>query len=180
MTNNHPVRVRYAPRPTGFFHVGGARTALYDYLLAKKTGGSFIIRIEDTDQKRYNPDSVRDLLNGLRYLGLDWDEGAEVGGNYGPYTQTQRLDIYQKYSRQLLDSGHAYRCFCSAKRLAQVNEERRKAKLNPGYDRFCRNIPPAEAERRAAAGENTGAPWARDATVLTARTKRRRMENIET
>ncbi len=153
MTHPPPARVRYAPSPTGFFHVGGARTALYDYLLAKKTGGAFIIRIEDTDQKRYNPDSVRDLLDGLRYLGLDWDEGAEIGGEYGPYTQTERLDIYQRYSQQLLDSGHAYRCFCTAERLAQVNEERRKAKLNPGYDRFCRNIPPAEAEQRAAAGD---------------------------
>jgi len=148
-----PARVRYAPSPTGFFHVGGARTALYDYLLAKNTGGSFIIRIEDTDQKRYNPESLTDLLDGLRYLGLDWDEGAEVGGDYGPYTQTERLDIYQIYTQQLLDSGHAYRCFCASERLAKVNEERQKAKLNPGYDRFCRNIPPAEAERRAADGE---------------------------
>lgn len=105
-----PARVRYAPSPTGFFHVGGARTALYDYLLARNTGGSFIIRIEDTDQKRYQPESLTDLLDGLRYLGLDWDEGAEVGGDYGPYTQTERLDIYQTYTRQLLDSGHAYRC----------------------------------------------------------------------
>lgn len=148
-----PARVRYAPSPTGFFHVGGARTALYDYLLARKTGGSFIVRIEDTDQKRYNPDAVANLLDGLRFLGLDWDEGADVGGKYGPYVQTERLEIYQKYIKQLLDAGHAYRCFCTGERLQTVNQERQKAGLNPGYDRHCRNIPPAEASRRAAAGE---------------------------
>src|SRR5262249_53905890 len=134
-------------------HVGGARTALYDYLLAKKTGGAFIIRIEDTDQKRYNPEAIPDLLAGLRYLGLHWDEGPEVGGNCGPYFQTERLDIYQKYIKILLDQGHAYRCFCTPERLAQVNEERQKAKLLTGYDRFCRNLDPAESARRAETGE---------------------------
>ncbi len=148
-----PARVRYAPSPTGYFHVGGARTALYDYLLARKTGGSFILRIEDTDQKRFNPDSVADLLDGLRFLGLDWDEGVEVGGEYGPYVQTERLEIYQKYAKQLLDAGHVYRCFCTPERLAKVNEERQKAGLNPGYDRHCRNLSPEESEARAAAGE---------------------------
>jgi glutamyl-tRNA synthetase len=148
-----PARVRYAPSPTGLLHVGGARTALYDYLLARQTGGSFIIRIEDTDQKRYNPEAVTDLLEGLRYLGLDWDEGPEVGGAYGPYQQTERLDIYQKYIKILLDQGHVYRCFCTEERLAQVNAEREKAKLPLGYDRFCRNIPLQESEKRAAAGE---------------------------
>ena len=153
-TSSRPVRVRYAPSPTGFLHVGGARTALYDYLLAKKTGGAFIIRIEDTDQKRYNPEAISDLFDGLRYLGLQWDEGPEVGGDYGPYYQTERLDIYQKYIQILLDQGHAYRCFCTPERLAKVNEERQKAKLPSGYDRFCCNIDPAEATRRAEAGES--------------------------
>lgn len=152
-TSLQPVRVRYAPSPTGFLHVGGARTALYDYLLARQTGGAFILRIEDTDQKRYNPEALSNLLDGLRYLGLDWDEGPEVGGDYGPYLQTERLDIYQKYIQVLLNQGHAYRCFCTPERLAQVNEERQKAKLLPGYDRFCRNIDPAESARRAEAGE---------------------------
>lgn len=147
-----PVRVRYAPSPTGFLHVGGARTALYDYLLAQKTGGAFILRIEDTDQKRYNPEAISDLLAGLQYLGLQWDEGPEVGGDYGPYYQTERLDIYQKYIKVLLDQGHAYRCFCTPERLAQVNEERQKARLLPGYDRFCRNLDPSESDRRAEAG----------------------------
>jgi glutamyl-tRNA synthetase len=149
-----PVRVRYAPSPTGFLHVGGVRTALYDYLLARQTGGQFIIRIEDTDQKRYNPEAISNLLDGLRYLGLDWDEGPEVGGDYGPYFQTQRLDIYQEYIQILLDQGDAYRCFCTPERLAQVNEARQKAKLLPGYDRFCRTIDPAESQQRAEAGES--------------------------
>jgi len=148
-----PVRVRYAPSPTGYFHVGGARTALYDYLLARKTGGAFIIRIEDTDQKRYKPESVDDLLDGLRYLGLDWDEGPDVGGPYGPYRQTERLDIYRKYTQQLLEVGHAYRCFCTPERLADLSADQKRRKEQAGYDRACRNLPPAEAERRAAAGE---------------------------
>ncbi len=147
------ARVRYAPSPTGFLHVGGARTALYDYLLAKKTGGSFVVRIEDTDQKRYNPQAVDDLRDSLRFLGLNWDEGLDMGGDYGPYVQTERLEIYQKYTKQLIDDGHAYRCFCSAERLAQVNEDRQKAGLNPGYDRHCRNITLEESNARAAAGE---------------------------
>jgi len=153
MTNKTPARVRYAPSPTGFFHVGGARTALYDYLLARNTGGAFIVRIEDTDQKRYNPEAVADLLDGLRYLGLNWDEGVEVGGDYGPYYQTERLDIYRKYIQQLINEDHAYRCFCSPERLERVNRERQKAKLNPGYDRHCRSLTREESDRRAAAGE---------------------------
>lgn len=148
-----PARTRYAPSPTGLLHVGGARTALYSYLLAKQTGGQFIVRIEDTDQKRYNPDSVADLIAGLRYLGLDWDEGVEVGGRYGPYLQTERLDIYQKYIKQLLDNGHAYRCFCTSERLAALTETQQQNKTQPGYDRACRNIDPAESDQRAAAGE---------------------------
>ncbi len=148
-----PVRVRYAPSPTGDFHVGGARTALFNYLFARHHGGAFIIRIEDTDQKRYNPDALRRLLDGLRYLGLTWDEGPEVGGDYGPYIQTDRLDIYQNYCQQLLDGGHAYRCFCSAERLEAVRVERQKQGLT-GYDRHCRQIDPAEAAARAANGGN--------------------------
>jgi len=148
-----PVRVRYAPSPTGDFHVGGARTALFDYLFARHHGGSFILRIEDTDQKRYSADAVQQLLDGLRYLGLDWDEGPEVDGAYGPYTQTERLEYYQKYCRQLLDDGHAYRCFCTAERLESVRQERQKQGLS-GYDRHCRNLDPVEAAERAANGES--------------------------
>ena len=148
-----PVRVRYAPSPTGDFHVGGARTALFNYLFARHHGGKFILRIEDTDQKRYNPDALAWLLDGLRYLGLDWDEGPEAGGDFGPYVQTERLDIYRRYCGQLLDAGAAYRCFCTSERLEAVTKELQKQGLNPGYDRFCRHLEPAEAARRAAAGE---------------------------
>jgi glutamyl-tRNA synthetase len=152
-TLTKPVRVRFAPSPTGFLHAGSARTALYNYLLAKQTGGKFIIRIEDTDHKRYNPKSISDMLDGLRFLGLTWDEGPDIGGPYGPYIQTQRVEIYQKYVKELLAKGGGYRCFCTPERLAQINEERKKARLPLGYDRFCRNIDPAESDRRAAAGE---------------------------
>jgi len=152
-TSANSVRVRYAPSPTGDFHVGGARTALFNYLFARHTGGKFILRIEDTDQKRYNPQALGWLMNGLRYLGLDWDEGPEVGGEYGPYVQTERLEIYQRYSKQLLEAGLAYRCFCTAERMEQVSKERQQQGFNPGYDRHCRSLDPAEAERRAASGE---------------------------
>lgn len=147
------VRVRFAPSPTGDFHVGGARTALFNYLFARHNGGTFILRIEDTDRKRYKPEALQRLLKGLRYLGLTWDEGPEVGGEYGPYFQTERLDMYQEYCQQLLDNGYAYRCFCSSERLGQVSKERQKRKLLPGYDRFCRNIKPEDAAELAAKGE---------------------------
>ena len=116
-TPTQPVRVRYAPSPTGDFHVGGARTALFNYLFARHHGGKFILRLEDTDQKRHNPEALGWLLNGLRYLGLPWDEGPEVGGPYGPYVQTERLAHYEKYAQQLLEAGQAYRCFCTPERL---------------------------------------------------------------
>ena len=148
-----PVRVRYAPSPTGDFHVGGARTALFNYLFAHHNGGKFILRIEDTDQKRYNPEALTWLIDGLNYLGLAWDEGPDIGGDFGPYTQTERLDIYQKYCQQLIDDGHAYRCFCTPERLAAVRKERQKQKLT-GYDRHCRNIDPTESAERAANGES--------------------------
>ena len=153
MGSSKPVRVRYAPSPTGDFHVGGARTALFNYLFARHHGGRFILRIEDTDRKRYNPEALTWLLGGLRYLGLDWDEGPEVGGEYGPYIQTQRLDIYARYCRQLLDSGAAYRCFCAPERLDAVSKDLQRKGLNPGYDRLCRSLDPEESARRAASGE---------------------------
>jgi len=108
----NPVRVRFAPSPTGRTHLGSGRTALYNYLLARQTGGKFILRIEDTDQKRFYPGAEQELMNSLRWLGLDWDEGPDIGGDYGPYRQTLRRDIYQKYARQLIEAGHAYYCFC--------------------------------------------------------------------
>ncbi len=107
-----PVRVRFAPSPTGRTHLGSGRTALYNYLLARKTGGQFILRIEDTDQKRYVPGAEEELMKSLRWLGLEWDEGPDVGGPFGPYRQTERRAIYQKFARQLIEEGHAYYCFC--------------------------------------------------------------------
>ncbi|MCB0195175.1 MAG: glutamate--tRNA ligase [Anaerolineae bacterium] len=148
-----PVRVRYAPSPTGDFHVGGARTALFNYLFARHHGGNFILRIEDTDQKRYNPEAVNWLLNGLRYLGLDWDEGPEVGGEYGPYVQTERLSIYQHYCQQLLDNDLAYRCFATPEELDEMRRER-KPKGLPTYDRRYRDYDPAKALERADSGES--------------------------
>ena len=153
MNTNHQVRVRFSPSPTGLLHVGGLRTALFNWLFARHSGGAFILRIEDTDQSRYDPQAVPDLLASLRWLGLDWDEGPEVGGEYGPYFQSQRLDIYQRYARQLVESGHAYYCFCSPERLAQLRQQQLQRKEPIGYDRHCRNLDPQRAAERVAAGE---------------------------
>lgn len=149
--SNTPARVRFAPSPTGYLHLGGLRTALFDWLYARHTGGQFILRIEDTDQKRYNPESLDDLMRGLRWLGLDWDEGPDVGGPYGPYVQSERKGQYRQYAEQLLESGHAYRCYCTPERLAALREEQRKNKQPPGYDRHCRFL--SQEERAALEAE---------------------------
>ncbi len=150
---NRPARVRFAPSPTGHLHLGGARTALYDYLWAQKTGGQFILRIEDTDRRRLVPGAEDELLSGLRWLGINWDEGPDVGGPYGPYRQSERKEIYQQYARQLIEGGHAYYCFCTPERLERVRQEQQKHKETPHYDGACRQIPAAEAAARAASGE---------------------------
>jgi glutamyl-tRNA synthetase len=134
------VRVRFAPSPTGFFHVGGARTALYNWLFARQHGGKFVLRIEDTDRARYVPDALADLLEGLRWLGLCWDEGPEVGGPYGPYYQSDRLERYREAADELIAKGAAYRCYCSSERLARLREEQRASKQHEGYDRHCRYL----------------------------------------
>jgi len=134
------VRVRFAPSPTGYLHLGGARTALFNYLYARHCNGAFILRIEDTDRKRYEETAVSDLLRGLRWLGLDWDEGPDVGGDFGPYIQSQRLHLYQQYAEQLVSDGKAYRCYCSVERLAQLRREQRAKGIPPGYDRRCRHL----------------------------------------
>ncbi len=152
-TSKKPARVRFAPSPTGYLHLGGARTALYDFLLARQTGGQFILRIEDTDRKRYTPDAEQDIFDSLRWLGLEWDEGPDVGGPYGPYRQTERREIYQHYAQQLVEEGKAYYCFCSPERLRRMREEQRKRKEPPHYDGTCRHLDPDEAARRVAAGE---------------------------
>jgi len=153
MSTFKQTRVRIAPSPTGRMHLGTARTALYDYLLARQTGGQFILRLEDTDRKRYVPGAEDELMRGLRWLGLEWDEGVDVGGPYGPYRQSERKEIYLHYARQLVESGHAYYCFCSTERLERVRQDQQKAKLHVRYDGTCRRLDPDEAEKRVAQGE---------------------------
>ena len=153
MTNLSHARVRFAPSPTGHMHLGSARTALYDYLIAKKTKGQFILRIEDTDQNRLVTGAEEELMEGLRWLGMDWDEGPDIGGKFGPYRQSERKQIYLQYANQLVENNHAYYCFCSPERLAQVRKERQDQKEMTHYDGHCRNLPPDEASRRVAQGE---------------------------
>ncbi|MCH8026337.1 MAG: glutamate--tRNA ligase, partial [Chloroflexi bacterium] len=148
-----PVRVRFAPSPTGIPHVGSVRTALFNWLYARHTDGVFILRIEDTDQSRYDPRALEAIFGSLRWLGLEWDEGPEAGGDYGPYIQSERLEHYQKYARQLIEQGNAYECFCSTERLAEIRAEQQKRKQPPRYDRHCRDLTDAEREERRAAGD---------------------------
>ncbi|MCJ7522958.1 MAG: glutamate--tRNA ligase [Dehalococcoidia bacterium] len=139
------VRVRFAPSPTGYPHIGNIRTALFNWLFARHSGGSFIVRIEDTDVTRKVEGALEAILDGLRWLGIDWDEGPEKGGDYGPYFQSERRDLYHRYAQQLLEGGHAYKCYCSPERLAQMRAEmaRRKESMR-SYDRHCRNLRPEE------------------------------------
>ncbi len=152
-SSSQPARVRFAPSPTGNLHLGGARTALYDYLLARKTGGQFILRIEDTDRKRFVPGAEQEIFNSLRWMGIDWDEGPDVGGSYGPYRQSERKEIYQKYAQELIARGHAFVCFCSPERLDKVRTEQQKRKEPPHYDGTCRYLTAEEVQARIDAGE---------------------------
>jgi glutamyl-tRNA synthetase len=153
MSDLEPVRVRFAPSPTGRTHLGSGRTALYDFLLARQTGGQFILRIEDTDQKRYVPGAEDELMRTLHWLGLDWDEGPDVGGSFGPYRQSERKQIYLDHAHWLIEQDHAFYCFCSPARLEQVRQKQIKARINTHYDGTCRLLDPAEAEARVANGE---------------------------
>ncbi len=143
------VIVRFAPSPTGYLHVGGHRTALYNYLFARKHEGRFILRIEDTDQSRYVEGAVENLMKSLRAMGLDWNAGPEKEDEKGPYFQSRRRHIYDKEISRLLDSGKVYRCFCSSERLAKLREKQAAEGKAPGYDGHCRNLDPVEAEKRA-------------------------------
>lgn len=127
--------------------------ALYNFLIAQKTGGQFILRIEDTDQKRYVQTAEQELIDGMRWMGLSWEEGPDVGGPYGPYRQSERKAIYQEHARQLIESGHAYYCFCTPQRLEQMRQEQQKRKENSHYDGMCRALLPAEAAERVTQGE---------------------------
>ena len=146
------VRVRIAPSPTGYFHIGSARTALFNWLFARHHGGKFIVRVEDTDRTRYNAEAVPDLAASLRWLGLEWDEGPEVGGDYGPYYQSERLELYHHYAEKLIADGHAYYCYCSSERLAALREEQLARKEAVGYDRHCRNLTAAQHAEYEAQG----------------------------
>lgn len=149
------VRVRFAPSPTGYLHIGGARTALYNRLLAGKKKGFFLLRIEDTDRSRYLPEALDDILTGLKWLGLDWDEGPDVGGPVGPYQQSERVDIYRQYARQLVEEGKAYYCFCSPERLQALRRQQEAAKepTGYGYDGHCRNLSEEEHRKYRAEGK---------------------------
>ena len=165
MTNS--VRVRYAPSPTGYPHVGNIRTALFNWLFARHYGGSFIVRIEDTDVARKVEDSLEAILDGLRWLGLYWDEGPEVGGRYGPYFQSQRLELYHQTAEHLVSQRDAYYCYCSPQRLKEMRAEQVRHKQPLGYDRHCRHL--SEEERLAKEKEGI-TPVVRFQTPLTGQT----------
>jgi glutamyl-tRNA synthetase len=150
--NSTPVRVRFAPSPTGYLHVGGARTALFNWLFARRHAGVFVLRIEDTDRTRFVPEGLSDITDSLRWLGLDWDEGPDVGGPYGPYLQSERLHLYQQYAQQLVAQDQAYYCYCTPERLEALREQQRARKEDVGYDRHCRYLTAQQRAELAAAG----------------------------
>ena len=149
------VRVRFAPSPTGKLHIGGARTAIYNWAFARANGGTFILRIDDTDPTRSTDENTQIILRAMRWLGLDWDEGPEVGGDFGPYAQTERLDLYKQAAQKLWDEGKAYPCFCTKEQL-DADRKAAQERKDPfqGYQRRCRNLDPEEARRRIEAGES--------------------------
>ena len=142
------VRTRYAPSPTGFMHVGNLRTALYEYLVAKSQNGKFVLRIEDTDRERLVEGAVDVIYDTMKLAGLKHDEGPDIGGDFGPYVQSERKDMYLPYAEQLIKEGKAYRCFCTKERLEKLQED----SVGGGYDRHCRNLPQEEIDRLLAEG----------------------------
>lgn len=151
---NTEIRVRYAPSPTGMQHIGGVRTALFNYLFARSQGGKFILRLEDTDRTRYDEKFVKNLYDTMAWLGLDWDEGGDKGGPYGPYVQSERFELYKKYAYELVEKGEAYYCFCDAERLERIRKIQTENKMAPGYDRYCRNLTPEEVKANLTAGKS--------------------------
>ena len=147
------VRVRYAPSPTGLQHIGGVRTALFNYLFAKSKGGKFILRLEDTDRTRYDEKYVKNLYDTMAWLGIKWDEGGDKGGEYGPYVQSERFELYKKYAQKLIENGEAYYCFCDAERLERIRKIQTENKMAPGYDRNCRHLTPEEVKKNLDAGK---------------------------
>lgn len=147
------VRVRYAPSPTGMQHIGGVRTALFNYLFARSRGGKFILRLEDTDRTRYGEEFVRNLYETLEWLGIEWDEGGSKGGSYGPYVQSERFDLYKQHASELVEKGQAYYCFCDEERLTDLRTRQAKEKGSLGYDRHCRNLSESEVKKNLDAGK---------------------------
>jgi glutamyl-tRNA synthetase len=145
--NDKNVRVRFAPSPTGYLHIGSLRMVVFNYLVAKKYNGRMILRIEDTDQKRQIDDAIDKLLHILNWLGLDFDEGPHIGGDYGPYIQSERKKIYEKYALKLIEKGHAYRCFCDEDRLEKMRQKQKEQKKAPKYDQHCRNLSEEEIQK---------------------------------
>jgi glutamyl-tRNA synthetase len=150
--NAKTVKVRFAPSPTGELHVGNIRTALFDWAYARHTGGVFLFRIEDTDRDRVTDEYIQAAIETLKWLGLDWDEGPEVGGENGPYLQSQRLDIYAEYAQKFLEQNDAYYCYCSPDELEAVREAQRKANVAPGYNGHCRDLSQAQIDAFKAQG----------------------------
>lgn len=148
------VRTRIAPSPTGDPHVGTAYIALFNLCFARQHGGQFILRIEDTDQLRSTRESEQQIYDALRWLGIEWDEGPDVGGPHGPYRQSERGHIYKRYSDELVEKGHAFTCFCTPERLDAVRAEQMARKETPRYDGHCMHLPKDEVQRRLAAGES--------------------------
>ncbi len=149
------VKVRYAPSPTGFQHIGGVRTALFNYLYARSQGGKFVLRIEDTDRTRYDAEYERNLYDTLKWLGIEWDEGGIKGGDCGPYIQSERFALYREYANKLVEKGLAYYCFCDAERLERIRKIQTMNKMPPGYDRECRRLSQEEIDERL----KTGTPY---------------------
>ncbi|MDP9398249.1 MAG: glutamate--tRNA ligase [Actinomycetota bacterium] len=147
-----PVRVRFAPSPSGDLHVGNIRTALYDWAFARHTGGTFVFRIEDTDRARVTDEYIAAAVETMRWLGLAWDEGPEVGGPHAPYLQSQRMELYAEWARRFLDSGDAYRCYCSPEELDERREAQRARGVTPGYDGHCRQLDPEQVRAYEAEG----------------------------
>src|SRR3989344_172127 len=135
-----PIRIRFAPSPTGPLHIGSARTTLFNWLFAKQHNGRFILRVDDTDTERSKPEYEQNIIAGLKWLELNWDEGPDIGGSYGPYRQSERLDIYEKYLRRLLDENKAYYCFCSKEELEEERKAMLSQGLSPKYSGKCRNL----------------------------------------
>ncbi|CAN7355273.1 glutamate--tRNA ligase [Pararhizobium sp. LjRoot255] len=150
---DRPVRVRIAPSPTGEPHVGTAYIALFNYLFAQKQGGEFILRIEDTDATRSTPEFEQKVLDALKWCGLKWSEGPDIGGPYGPYRQSDRKDIYKPYVEKIVEAGHGFRCFCTPERLAEMREAQRAAGKPPKYDGLCLHLSAEEVTSRVASGE---------------------------